>query len=198
MNFKNSDQQSVNCGRCSRQGSEKSTFWLFSGGLRFSQVRLFYRNSNTRPLDIIESPIPTNAPCKITCLYNAPSLHVVAQILKIAIHTPSHSVFLVDGLPPKWGSQQQQQQQQQQPAPSPTGSYVPPPTGSCQATICNSCYEEICSCLPKIFGCCSDDDLPDIAAFWAQSWRVQKRCNCLETWANLSYRQKLVGKGFSW
>ena len=37
------------------------------------RLRLFGR----KPLNLIKSPIFTNAPCKTTCLYNAPSMHTV-------------------------------------------------------------------------------------------------------------------------
>ena len=49
----------------------------FLGGFDFSQERLFSRNSTRKPLNLLESPIFTHAPCKSTCLYNAPSIHTV-------------------------------------------------------------------------------------------------------------------------
>ena len=52
-------------------------FWRFSGGFWFSQDRLFSRNSTRKPLNLIKSPIFTNAPCKTPFLYNAPSMHTV-------------------------------------------------------------------------------------------------------------------------
>ena len=58
-------------------------FWRFSGGFWFSQDHLFSRNSTRKPLNLIKSPIFTNTPCKSTCLYNAPSMHTVDQILRI-------------------------------------------------------------------------------------------------------------------
>ena len=65
---------------CKRRGSEKSTFLaIFWGFLIFSGESLFSRNSTRKPLNLIKSPIFTNAPCKTTCLYNAPSMHTVDQ-----------------------------------------------------------------------------------------------------------------------
>ena len=62
---------------CKRRGSEKSTFLAIFWGFWFSQDRLFSRNSTRHPLNLIKSPIFTNAPCKTACLYNAPSMHTV-------------------------------------------------------------------------------------------------------------------------
>ena len=63
--------------RCIVKGEAQKSplFWRFSGGLCFSQDRLFSRNSNRKPLNLIKSPIFTNAPCKTACLYDAPSMH---------------------------------------------------------------------------------------------------------------------------
>ena len=36
-------------------------------------------NSTRKPLNLIKSPIFTNAPCKSTCLCNAPSLHTLKK-----------------------------------------------------------------------------------------------------------------------
>ena len=65
--------------RCIVKGEAQKSllFWRFSGGFWFSQDRLFSRNSTGKPLNLIKSPIFTNAPCKTTCLYNAPSMHTV-------------------------------------------------------------------------------------------------------------------------
>ena len=65
--------------RCIVKGEAQKSplFWRFSGGFWFSQDRLFSRNSTRKPLNLIESSIFTNAPCKTTCLYNAPSMHTV-------------------------------------------------------------------------------------------------------------------------
>ena len=38
-------------------------------------------NSTRKPLNLIKSPIFTSAPCKSTCLDNAPSLHIVENNL---------------------------------------------------------------------------------------------------------------------
>ena len=50
-------------------------FWRFSGGFWFSQDSLGIPQET--PLNLIKSPIFTNAPCKTACLYNAPSMHTV-------------------------------------------------------------------------------------------------------------------------
>ena len=65
--------------RCIVKGEAQKNplFWWFSGGFWFSQDRLFFRNSTRKPLNLIKSPIFANAPCKTTCLYNAPSMHTV-------------------------------------------------------------------------------------------------------------------------
>ena len=34
-------------------------------------------NSTRKPLNLIKSPIFTNAPCKTACLHNAPSMHTL-------------------------------------------------------------------------------------------------------------------------
>ena len=67
--------------RCIVKGeAQKSTlFWRFSGGFCFSQDRLFSRNSTRKPLNLIKSPIFTNAPYKTVCLYNAPSMHTLEK-----------------------------------------------------------------------------------------------------------------------
>ena len=41
---------------------------------------MFSRNSTRKPLNLINSLIFTNTPCKPTCLYNAPSMHTVETI----------------------------------------------------------------------------------------------------------------------
>ena len=63
--------------RCIVKGEAQKSplFWRFSGGFWFSQDRLFSRNSTRKPLNLTKSPIFTNAPCKTTCLYNAPNMH---------------------------------------------------------------------------------------------------------------------------
>ena len=68
--------------RCIVKGEAQKSplFWRFSGGVCFSQHRLFSRNSTRKPLNLIKSPIFTNAPCKTTCLYNAPSMHTVDKM----------------------------------------------------------------------------------------------------------------------
>ena len=53
------------------EAQKSPLFWRFSGGFDFSQDRLFSRNSTRKPLNLVKSPIFTNAPCKTTCLYNA-------------------------------------------------------------------------------------------------------------------------------
>ena len=65
--------------RCIVKGEAQKNplFWRFSGGFWIYQDRLFSRNSTRKPLNLIKSPIFTNAPCKSTCLYNAPSMHIV-------------------------------------------------------------------------------------------------------------------------
>ena len=63
--------------RCIVKGEAQKSplFWRFSWG--FLKERLFSRNSTRKPLNLLKSPIFTNAPCKSTCLYNAPNLHIV-------------------------------------------------------------------------------------------------------------------------
>ena len=65
--------------RCIVKGEAQKSplFWRFSGGFCFSQDRLFSRNSTREPLNLIKSPIFTNAPCKTACLYNAPSMRTL-------------------------------------------------------------------------------------------------------------------------
>ena len=65
--------------RCIVKGEAQKSplFWRFSGAFWFSQDRLFCRNSTRKPLNLIKSPIFTNAPCKNACLYNAPSMHTL-------------------------------------------------------------------------------------------------------------------------
>ena len=58
------------------EAQKSPLFSRFSGNFCFSQDRLFSRNS-TKPLNLINSPIFTNTPCKSICLYNAPSMHTV-------------------------------------------------------------------------------------------------------------------------
>ena len=65
---------------CKGEAQKSPLFWRFSGGFCFSQDRLFSRKSTRKPLNLIKSPIFTNAPCKTTCLYNAPSMHTVEII----------------------------------------------------------------------------------------------------------------------
>ena len=69
--------------RCIVKGEAQKSplFWRFSGGFWFSQDRLFSRKSTRKPLNLIQSLIFTNAPCKSTCLYNAPSMHTVESFL---------------------------------------------------------------------------------------------------------------------
>ena len=62
---------------CKGEAQKSPIFWRFSGGFWFSQDRLFSRNSTRKPLNLIKSPIFTNAPCQTACLYNAPSMHTV-------------------------------------------------------------------------------------------------------------------------
>ena len=71
--------------RCIVKGEAQKSplFWRFSAGFWFSQDRLFSRNSTRNPLNLIKSPIFTNAPCKTPCLYNAPSMHTVDLIRAI-------------------------------------------------------------------------------------------------------------------
>ena len=65
---------------CKGEAQKSPLFWRFSGGFCFSQDRLFSRNSTRKSLNLIKSPIFTNAPCKTTCLYNAPSMHTVERL----------------------------------------------------------------------------------------------------------------------
>ena len=78
------DQADINSvqTRCIVKGEAQKSplFWRFSGGFWFSQDRLVSRNSTRKPLNLIESPIFTNAPCKTACLYNAPSMHTLEDI----------------------------------------------------------------------------------------------------------------------
>ena len=71
--------------RCIVKGEAQKSplFWRFSGGFCFSQDRLFSRNSIRKPLNLVKSPIFTNAPCKTACLYNAPSMHTVERFLEV-------------------------------------------------------------------------------------------------------------------
>ena len=62
---------------CKGEAQRSPLFWRFSGGFWFSQDRLLCRNSTRKPLNLIKSPIFTNAPCKTACLYNAPSMHTL-------------------------------------------------------------------------------------------------------------------------
>ena len=68
--------------RCIVKGEAQKSplFWRFSGSFCFSQDRLFSRNSTRKPLNLIKSPIFTNAPCETACLYNAPSMHTIDLI----------------------------------------------------------------------------------------------------------------------
>ena len=59
------------------EAQKSPLFWRFSGGFWFSQDRLFSKNSTRKPLNLIKSPIFTNAPCKTACLYNVPSMHIL-------------------------------------------------------------------------------------------------------------------------
>ena len=65
--------------RCIVKGEAQKSplFRRFSGGFWLSQDRLFSRNSTRKPLNLIKSLSFTNARCKSTCLYNAPSMHTV-------------------------------------------------------------------------------------------------------------------------
>ena len=58
--------------RCIVKGEAQKSplFWRFSGVFAFLRIS---RNSTRKPLNLIKSPIFTNAPCKTACLYNAPS-----------------------------------------------------------------------------------------------------------------------------
>ena len=73
--------------RCIVKGEAQKSplFWQFSGGFWFSEERLFCKNSTRNPLNLIKSPIFTNAPCKSTCLYNAPSVHTVEIITAVEV-----------------------------------------------------------------------------------------------------------------
>ena len=70
--------------RCIVKGEAQKSplFWQFSpsGGLWFSEERLFCKNSTRKPLNFIKSPICTNAPCTSACLCNAPSVHTVDSL----------------------------------------------------------------------------------------------------------------------
>ena len=57
-------------GRNYFSGDFLGIFWI-------SQEPLFSKNSTKPPLNLKTSPIFTNTPCKPTCLYNTPSLHIV-------------------------------------------------------------------------------------------------------------------------
>ena len=78
--------------RCIVKGEAQKSplFWRFSGGLWFSQERLFSRNSTRKPLNLIKSPFFLQTPCKSTCLYRAPSLHTVdvflSKISSFSVH----------------------------------------------------------------------------------------------------------------
>ena len=63
--------------RCIVKGEAQKSplFWRFSGGFWFSQDRLLSGISTSKPWNLIESRIFTNAPCKSTRLCNAPSVH---------------------------------------------------------------------------------------------------------------------------
>ena len=65
--------------RCIVKGEAQKSplFGRFSGGFLFSQDRLFSRNSTRKPLNLIKSPIFTNAAYKTAGLYNAPSMHTL-------------------------------------------------------------------------------------------------------------------------
>ena len=76
---KSNNVQTRCIGKCEAQKSP--LFWQFSGGLWFSQERLFSRHSTRKPLSLIKSPIFRNAPCKFTCFCNAPSLHSVEKCM---------------------------------------------------------------------------------------------------------------------
>ena len=77
-----SDENSGLQTRCIVKGEAQKSplFWRFSGDFWFSQDRLFSRISTGKPLNLIKSPIFTNAPCKTACLYNAPSMHTLDTI----------------------------------------------------------------------------------------------------------------------
>ena len=56
--------------RCIVKGEAQKSplFWRFSGGFWFSQDCLLSRNSTRNPLNLIKSPVFTNAPCETACL----------------------------------------------------------------------------------------------------------------------------------
>ena len=49
----------------------------FLGGFDFLRSACSLGIPQENPLNLIKSPIFTNAPCKTACLYNAPSMHTV-------------------------------------------------------------------------------------------------------------------------
>ena len=83
--------------RCTIKGeAQKSPLLAIFWGALISQERLFSRNS-TRKLFCAKSPFFTNTPSKPTCLYSAPSLHIVDQYddtvsFGIGWHTVSDSL----------------------------------------------------------------------------------------------------------
>ena len=52
------------------------TIYEASDGLNQQCARWVHRSSTRKPSNSIKSLIFTNTPCKSTCLYNAPSLHI--------------------------------------------------------------------------------------------------------------------------
>ena len=68
---------SVQTRRIVKGEAQKSPlFWRISGSFRFSQDRL-WQEFHKKTLKFNKSPIFTNTPCKSTCLYSAPSMHIV-------------------------------------------------------------------------------------------------------------------------
>ena len=59
---------------------------------------MFSGNSTGKPLNLIKSPIFINAPCKTTCLYNAPSMHTIDQKWRFPDFPLRGSVVRVGGL----------------------------------------------------------------------------------------------------
>ena len=83
--------------RCFVKGEAQKSprFWRFSAGFCFSQDRLFSRNSTRKPLNLVKSPIFTNAPCKTACLYNAPSMHTLELSKRVLLEPLSAQVVML-------------------------------------------------------------------------------------------------------
>ena len=78
-------------GACKRRGAKNSTFLvIFCGFLIFSG------ELHWKTLKLTKSPIFTNTPCKSTCLYNAPSLHIVD--ICCCVDDELHAQFLEETL----------------------------------------------------------------------------------------------------